>query len=69
MRLRHLREEIDPGRLVPHLTAGFISGVSAMVVSISFAALISSGPLAYRVGNGIGLTLFGATLISAIIAL
>jgi MFS family permease len=55
MRLRHLREELEPGRLVPHLTAGFISGVIAMVVSISFAALIFSGPLADRVGNGIGL--------------
>jgi sulfate permease, SulP family len=64
-----LRQRLDLPRTLPNLTAGLISGVISVVISISFAVLIFSGPLADRVGNGIGLVLLGGTLISAIVAL
>jgi sulfate permease, SulP family len=69
MNLGTLRRRLDLPQTLPNLTAGLISGVISVVVSISFAVLIFSGPLADRVGSGIGLVLMGAALISAIVAL
>jgi hypothetical protein len=51
-------------RLAPELAAGLINGVIAIILELSFAVLIFSGPLANRVSVGIGLTLFGTLVIS-----
>jgi len=56
-------------QVIPSLAAGFVSGMIDISFEISFAALIFSGPLAGQVSRGIGLTLFGAVIISTVVAL
>lgn len=56
-------------RLIPSLTVGLIIGIVEVVLAISFAALIFSGPLSPFLGNGIGVTLMGAILSGAAVAL
>jgi SulP family sulfate permease len=62
-------KELQPKRLVPSLVAGLVAGTVAILIEISFAALIFSGDLSAFVSNGIGFTLFGASLIGILIAL
>ena len=64
-----LRDEVRPNRLVPSLTAGIVTGVLEVVVATSFAALIFSGPLRIHLSSGIGLALFAAVAIMAILAI
>jgi SulP family sulfate permease len=52
--------------LLPGVTAGLVSGVIAVIVEISFAALIFSGDLSSFVANGIGFTLFGACAVTLV---
>ncbi len=56
-------------RWLPALTAGLVAGIIAIVVEISFAALIYSGDLAGHVSSGIGFALAGGVVITAIVAL
>jgi sulfate permease, SulP family len=56
-------------RWLPEITSGLISGVLLITISVSFAALIFSGPLADSFINGAGLVLFGAFVVSLVIAL
>jgi SulP family sulfate permease len=56
-------------QVIPSVAAGFVSGMIDISFEISFAALIFSGPLAGQVNRGIGLTLFGAVIISTVVAL
>ncbi len=64
-----LKKELQPNRLVPGLTAGFIAAIVTISIEIPLAALIWSGPLReYRAG-GIGLMLFGSFVVGIVVAL
>ncbi|MGB3493268.1 MAG: SulP family inorganic anion transporter [Elainellaceae cyanobacterium] len=65
----YLRQELQPSRLVPTLTAGIITGVLLVIYAISMAALIFTGSLAEFVPIGIGLGLFTAIVAAIIVAL
>ena len=69
MTLAELRQEIDPRRLLPSLTAGAIGAIVTISTVVSLAALIFSGDLARFLPAGIGLMLFGAFVIGLIVAL
>lgn len=56
-------------RLLCIVSAGLVTGITAVTIELSFAALIFSGPLAPYVARGIGLALFGAIAMSAIVAM
>ncbi len=49
-------------RLLPAATAGMVTGLLEIVLTLSFAALIYSGPLSGFVAQGIGLALLGVVL-------
>ena len=61
------RREIE--RVIPNLIGGLISGSITIVLAISYAALIFSGPLASYVNRGVGLILSGAFLMLILVAL
>ena len=63
------RRELRPDRLLPGLSMGLVTGVLIAMLEISFALLIFSGPLAGRVGDGIGLTLFAGLVLGLAVAL
>jgi sulfate permease, SulP family len=65
---RRLTQELWPRRLLPTLTAGLVAGLLGIIVQISYAGLIFSGPLAGDVSRGIGLTLFGAFVMRIVVA-
>lgn len=64
-----IRQELQPSRLIPSLTAGIIAGIFLVVYAVSFGALIFSGELTPFVSAGIGLVLFTAITVSIIVAL
>lgn len=53
---------------MPTLTAGGVSGILAIILSVSFASLIFSGELAPHVGIGLGMLLISAVLLNVIVA-
>ncbi len=59
----------NPAGLLPGVLAGVVIGPVVVIVAISFAALIFSGPLDGAVAPGIGLALFGATVVALITSL
>ncbi len=61
--------DLHPERLLPSLTSGLVVGLLEVILAISYAALIFSGDLAQFVSSGIGLTLFGITITSVVVAL
>jgi SulP family sulfate permease len=67
--LSNVTQTVSPARLLPGLTAGLVAGILIIVIEISFAALIFSGDLATYIAQGIGFTLFGALIISVVVAL
>ena len=67
--IKEVKKELQPGLLLPGLTAGFIAAIVSISIMISLAALIWSGPLHPFLGNGIGFLLFGAFVIGVIVAL
>ncbi|MGD8792194.1 MAG: SulP family inorganic anion transporter [Anaerolineae bacterium] len=64
-----IKTELRPERLVASLSAGLVTGVTTIVIQISFAALIFSGSLAPYVSQGIGLVLFATLVMNAVGAL
>jgi SulP family sulfate permease len=64
-----LREEFEPSRLIPSVTAGLIVSIIVVIVSVSLATLIFSGDMEQYLPQGIGLMLFSGVLITAIIAI
>lgn len=60
---------LEPRQVFANISAGIIVGLLATVLQISLAALIFSGPLAARTGDGIGFMLFGACAMGLIVAL
>ena len=67
--LRQLADEFQPKHLFPSLVVGLISGILAVIIEISLAALIFSGNLARFILSGIGITLFGSFVIGIVVAL
>lgn len=53
-------------KIIPSLSAGFVSGITAIILSISFAALIFTGELSGYISSGIGIMLLGAFLAAII---
>lgn len=60
---------LEPQALLPALVAGIVTGVVVVVLSMSFAVLIFSGELAQHVGTAIGMVLFTAVVVGAVLAL
>ena len=70
---RYLSSEIFPdiqsGKAVSALSAGFTSGLGLLVAQIAFGSFIFSGPLASHSSQGVGLILFGNFAACLVIAL
>jgi len=64
-----VRKELNPRLLVPSLTAGVLAGAMDIGFEISLAAFIFSGALAPFLPQGIGLLLFGALVLGAVVGL
>ena len=63
------RDTADPTRLIPALSSGFVVGLLIIVIELSMASLIFSGPLAAFAPAAAGLTLFGGCTMCLIVAL
>ena len=59
----------DPARLIPALSSGFVVGLLIIVVQLSLASLIFSGPLSAFAPMAAGLTLFGGFAMCLVVAL
>ncbi|MFN2109177.1 MAG: cyclic nucleotide-binding domain-containing protein, partial [Anaerolineae bacterium] len=59
-----LKQMLQPQRLLPALTTGFIVALLDVFVEISLAVMIFSGDLSAYVSRGIGFALFGAMMLS-----
>jgi SulP family sulfate permease len=60
---------ITPHDVLPSLLAGSVIGAVVVIVAISFAALVFSGPLSGHVASGTGLALFGAAIVALVTGL
>jgi len=67
--IREISQDLRPERLVPALSAGLVTGILVVIMAVSFAALIFSGPLAHFVPNGIGFILMGDAILVTVVAL
>ncbi len=68
--LKTLAHDIaTPSRLIPALSSGFVVALLAVVVELSLASLIFSGPLADFAAPAAGLTLFGCFVACLVVAL
>ncbi|MCL4869662.1 MAG: cyclic nucleotide-binding domain-containing protein [Anaerolineae bacterium] len=67
--LVELKNDLHPDRLPPVISAGLINGILVVILAVSFAALIFSGPLAPFVPNGIGFILMGDVVLITLVAL
>ncbi|MBI5520435.1 MAG: cyclic nucleotide-binding domain-containing protein [Desulfovibrio sp.] len=63
------RDLSDPSRLLPALSSGFVIGLLLIVVQLSLATFIFSGPLAQFAPAAAGLTLFGTFVMCVVVAL
>ena len=66
---KELAEDATSPKMVPALALGLVIGVLLVVIGVSFAAMIFSGPLAPLATRGAGLTLFGAASLCGFLAL
>jgi sulfate permease, SulP family len=66
---RDLARDLQPERLLAGLNMGFITGTFAVILAISFAALIFSGELSGQVAFAIRLALLGAIFVSLLVTL
>ena len=64
-----LHDMTDPARLIPALSSGFVVGLLIIVVQLSLASLIFSGPLSTFAPMAAGLTLFGGFIMCLVVAL
>ena len=65
---KELAEDATSPQMVPALALGLVIGVLLVVIGVSFAAMIFSGPLAPLATRGAGLTLFGAASLCGFLA-
>jgi len=64
-----LAQHFHPSALVPAITAGLTAGILAIILQLSFAALIFGGDLSAYLGRGIGLALFSGIILALVVAL
>lgn len=64
-----LRDVSTPSRLIPALSSGLMVGLLIIVIELSLASLIFSGPLAQFASSAAGLTLFGGFIMCLFVAL
>lgn len=64
-----LAQHFHPSALVPSITAGLTAGILAIILQLSFAALIFGGDLSAYLGRGIGLALFSGIILALVVAL
>lgn len=64
-----LLAELAPRRLAPAVIAGLVTGLLAVIVGISLAALIFAGELAPFLTAGVGLALVSGAILAAVVAL
>jgi SulP family sulfate permease len=62
------RSKARTSRLIPGITAGILAGAIVVVIAVSFAALIFTGPLERHLPAGIGLALLGGLVTLFVIA-
>jgi SulP family sulfate permease len=67
--LNELRNDLFSPRLVSILSIGLVMGVLLVILEISFAAMLFTGDLGAYAIPGAGITLFGALVMSAFMAL
>lgn len=68
--IRELGHDLaTPSRLLPALSSGFVIGLLLIVIELSLASLIFSGPLSGFAPRAAGLTLFGTFVMCVILAL
>ncbi len=67
--LRDILADLRSPRALPALSYGAVIGVLLVVIEISLASMVFSGPLAPLAARGAGLTLFGAVAMSLACAL
>jgi len=60
---------VTPSRLFPALCAGLMIGLLSIIIELSLASLIFSGPLASFASNASGLTLFGGFVMCLMVTL
>lgn len=58
-KLKEVASDIRSPLLLPGLSVGVVTGLMTVVLQVSFASLIFSGPLAVHVSSGIGMLLAG----------
>jgi len=64
-----LHDAVTPQRFIPALSSGFVVGLLIIVVELSLASLIFSGPLASFAPRAAGLLLFGGFAMCLVVAL
>jgi len=64
-----LHDLANPARFIPALSSGLVIGLLLIVIELSIATLIFSGPLAEFAPAASGLTLFGGLVMCLVIAL
>lgn len=62
--LREIVRDLASPKVLPALSQGVIIGILLVVVEVSFASMIFSGPLAAHATRAAGLTIFGAMILS-----
>ncbi|MBD2206460.1 SLC26A/SulP transporter family protein [Calothrix sp. FACHB-1219] len=64
-----LKQELQPDKLLPNITAGLVNGTIGVIIATSFAALMFSGNLAPYIGVGIGTILFSTIVLRGVTAI
>lgn len=64
-----IRFQLDYHRMLRGISAGAVNGILTVMLQISFAAMIFSGPLSHLFPRGVGLTLFGGLVFGVVLAL
>ncbi len=64
-----LHDAATPSRLIPAVSSGFVIALLVVILELSFASLIFSGPLASFAPSAAGLTLFGGFAMCLVVAL
>lgn len=63
-----LQDLTKPSRVIPALSSGFVIALLSVIIELSFASLIFSGPLAPFAPAAAGLTLFGGFVLCLIVS-
>jgi SulP family sulfate permease len=64
-----MRSDLTGRDAVESIAAGLVTGGMSVAIAVSFSALVFTGPLAPHLPLGLGLALFGSTVMAVILAL